>query len=54
MNIIVDIAEDIPQWPESKIVDLALFALEYNDVPDDVEVSISLVSDEEIASLNET
>lgn len=52
MNISVDTRGGEKAWSESDIVRLATFALEHMQVPDACEVSISLVSVDEIHELN--
>lgn len=54
MNIIVDTGEgfDLAGWDEAQIVGLATFALNEMCAPQGCEVSVSLVSSEEIEQLN--
>lgn len=54
MNIIVDSSCDTPAWSEDTIRALATFALEQEGAPEGCEISVSLVTIEEIAELNET
>lgn len=53
MNIFVDISCDNPGWGEDDIIPLATFALAHEGAPDNCEVSVSLITVEEIAELNE-
>lgn len=52
MNIVIDRRGGEALWDEAAIERLARFALERMHVPDACEVSISLVSEEEIHELN--
>lgn len=52
MVITVDNRGGTAQWDARSIQELAAFALEHMDVPDDCEVSVSLVDIDEIRALN--
>lgn len=53
MKIIVDVSCDEPSWPEETVMQLATFALTHESAPEVCELSISLITEEEIAQLNE-
>lgn len=53
MNIEVDCACTSPLWPKDAIVALATFALEQEEAPQQCELSVSLITEAEIARLNE-
>ena len=52
MDIIIDIKHGEDALKDIEIETLCTFALEYQDVPSNAEVSITFVDDEEIAALN--
>ena len=52
MDIIIDIKHGEDALKDIEIEKLCTFALEYQDVPSNAEVSITFVDDEEIAALN--
>lgn len=52
MDISIDVRGGNMSWDEADIEQLTRFALEKMDVPDSCEVSISLVSEDEIHELN--
>lgn len=52
MNVAIDIRGGNKSWDTAAIERLALFTLEYMDVPQSSEVSVSLVSVDEIHELN--
>ena len=52
MKVTIDVRGGKKTWAAEDIEKLALFALEHMEVPDACEVSISLVSAEEIHELN--
>lgn len=54
MKVTIDVRGGDKTWAAEDIEKLALFALEHMEVPDACEVSISLVSAEEIHELNRT
>lgn len=53
MDIIVDIKHGEEELKGIEIEKLALFALRYEEVPENTEVSITFIDDTEIAQLNE-
>lgn len=53
MNIFVDISCEDPGWGEEQIVPLATYALRAEGAPENCEVSVSLITEDEIAELNE-
>ena len=52
MDIIIDIKHGEDALKDIEIEKLCTFALEYQDVPSNAEVSVTFVDDEEIAALN--
>lgn len=52
MRVLIDERGVTSSWDASAIEELALFVLRHMDVPDSCEVSISLVSTDEIHELN--
>jgi len=53
MNIIIDRSQVEPDWPDERIAGLAEFALTAEGAPERCEVSVTLVTEDEIARLNE-
>lgn len=53
MNILVDYSCEDPLWARETIVALATFALTQEGAPERCELSVSLISEDEIAQLNE-
>ncbi len=54
MNVVIDARGGTKTWDSAAIEKLALFTLEFMEVPTSCEVSVSLVSVEEIHELNRT
>lgn len=52
MDVVVTIKHGNEALDETEVEKLAMFALEYQEVPENAEVSITFVDDEEIAQLN--
>lgn len=52
MNVTVDVRGGEKTWDEKAIEELALFSLEHMGVPDNCELSVSLVGEDEIHELN--
>lgn len=52
MDIRIDMQTDDLGYGEDKIRNLAMFALEHEKAPENCELSVSLVTEEEIARLN--